>query len=355
MRKDLFDITGMSCSACSTRIEKVVSKMEGVSSISVNLLKNNAHVEYDEAVVDSDAICARVEKIGYAMKLHTDVATAKKEKPVDTAALEMQEILGEGNFYLELQDHGIRDQTIVNKALLQLHKETGIPLVCTNDAHYLRREDSAMQDYKKKIAKTTQQDAAAPVAGYDLVHAYSCNRPKAWMLECSSNGLDWVTADVQTAAAASAPNSSYTGFRTSTANRSTCAFKLPLTYAVDGATGIAGTIGVGVDAGATLDFSRMTGPIEVDRLVIDAAKGFGSLANVVLADTGTIEVMNVEGDITTCNFPMTLKAVTGVENLANWTLVVNGVPQSRRTPDFKAGDGGGTLFFRCPGLVIMVK
>mgnify|MGYP003294298163 FL=1 len=92
MRKDLFDITGMSCSACSTRIEKVVSKMEGVSSISVNLLKNNAHVEYDEAVVDSDAICARVEKIGYAMKLHTDVATAKKEKPVDTAALEMQEM-----------------------------------------------------------------------------------------------------------------------------------------------------------------------------------------------------------------------------------------------------------------------
>ena len=89
MRKDLFDITGMSCSACSTRIEKVVGKMSGVTNISVNLLKNNAHVEYDEGVVTPTDICARVEKIGFGMSLHTAVPTAKKEKPVDTAALEM--------------------------------------------------------------------------------------------------------------------------------------------------------------------------------------------------------------------------------------------------------------------------
>ena len=55
-------------------------------------------------------------------------------------ALTMQDILGEGNFYLELQDHGIPDQTTVNRGLLRLHQDTGIPLVCTNDAHYLRRE-----------------------------------------------------------------------------------------------------------------------------------------------------------------------------------------------------------------------
>ncbi|MBE6989368.1 MAG: DNA polymerase III subunit alpha [Ruminococcaceae bacterium] len=61
-------------------------------------------------------------------------------------ALEMQGILGEGNFYLELQDHGIADQTTVNRALLQIHNETGIPLVCTNDAHYLRREDAESHD-----------------------------------------------------------------------------------------------------------------------------------------------------------------------------------------------------------------
>ena len=61
-------------------------------------------------------------------------------------ALELQEILGEGNFYLELQDHGIADQITVNRALLRMHNETGIPLVCTNDAHYLRREDAESHD-----------------------------------------------------------------------------------------------------------------------------------------------------------------------------------------------------------------
>ncbi len=61
-------------------------------------------------------------------------------------ALEMQAIVGEGNFYLELQDHGIREQAEVNKAILQLHNETGIPLVCTNDAHYLRKEDAESHD-----------------------------------------------------------------------------------------------------------------------------------------------------------------------------------------------------------------
>ena len=61
-------------------------------------------------------------------------------------ALEMQEILGEGNFYLELQDHGIAEQTTVNRALLRIHNETGIPLVCTNDAHYLRKEDAESHD-----------------------------------------------------------------------------------------------------------------------------------------------------------------------------------------------------------------
>jgi len=61
-------------------------------------------------------------------------------------ALMMQEIFGEGNFYLELQDHGIREQQEVNRALLRLHQETGIPLVATNDAHYLRKEDAESHD-----------------------------------------------------------------------------------------------------------------------------------------------------------------------------------------------------------------
>ena len=61
-------------------------------------------------------------------------------------ALKMQSIFGEGNFYLELQDHGIQEQQAVNQGVLRISRETSIPLVVTNDAHYLRREDAAMQD-----------------------------------------------------------------------------------------------------------------------------------------------------------------------------------------------------------------
>ena len=61
-------------------------------------------------------------------------------------ALELAELFGPDHFYLELQDHGIAEQSEVNQALLRLHRETGLPLVATNDAHYLRREDARMQD-----------------------------------------------------------------------------------------------------------------------------------------------------------------------------------------------------------------
>ena len=61
-------------------------------------------------------------------------------------ALELAEIFGEEHFYLELQDHGIPEQQEVNRGILRLAKETGLPLVATNDAHYLRREDSYIQD-----------------------------------------------------------------------------------------------------------------------------------------------------------------------------------------------------------------
>lgn len=61
-------------------------------------------------------------------------------------ALRMQEIMGEGNYFLEMQDHGIAAQQEVNRGILRLHGETGIPLVATNDAHYLTREDAQAQD-----------------------------------------------------------------------------------------------------------------------------------------------------------------------------------------------------------------
>ena len=61
-------------------------------------------------------------------------------------ALKMADIFGPDHFYLELQDHGIPEQQPVNQGILRLARETGLPLVVSNDAHYLRREDAQMQD-----------------------------------------------------------------------------------------------------------------------------------------------------------------------------------------------------------------
>ena len=76
-----------------------------------------------------------------AQNLHQDDYAAAKQ-----AALEYSEIFGPGNFYLELQDQQLPEETKVNQGLLRLARETGLPLVVTNDAHYLRPEDADVQD-----------------------------------------------------------------------------------------------------------------------------------------------------------------------------------------------------------------
>ena len=61
-------------------------------------------------------------------------------------ALRYQDIFGKGNFFLELQDHGIPEQQTVNQQLLRMHRETGIDLVATNDVHYTMAEDAEPHD-----------------------------------------------------------------------------------------------------------------------------------------------------------------------------------------------------------------
>ena len=65
MKKQAFDITGMSCAACSARVDKAVAALKGVQTVSVNLLKNNMAVEYDEKLLSATDIAAAVEKAGY--------------------------------------------------------------------------------------------------------------------------------------------------------------------------------------------------------------------------------------------------------------------------------------------------
>ncbi len=78
------------------------------------------------------------------------------------SALELREIFGEGNFYLELQDQGLPEQKEVNAHLLDLHRETGIPLVATNDVHFLKKEDFDAHNVLLAIQmKTTLEDRKA--------------------------------------------------------------------------------------------------------------------------------------------------------------------------------------------------
>ena len=78
-----------------------------------------------------------------------EVATYIRENNYEKAkntALRLQDLFGKDNFFLELQDHGIPDQTKVNTALLKMSKETGIDLVATNDTHYTFKEDAEAHD-----------------------------------------------------------------------------------------------------------------------------------------------------------------------------------------------------------------
>ena len=78
-----------------------------------------------------------------------EVARALNRQQYDEAkavALKYLELFGEGNYYLELQDHGIPEQQTVNQGLMRLSRETGIPLVATNDCHYTNREDADSHD-----------------------------------------------------------------------------------------------------------------------------------------------------------------------------------------------------------------
>ena len=71
---------------------------------------------------------------------------ADRYEEAKAKALELQALFGPGNFYLEIQDHGLREEQKAAQGLIRLHRETGIPLALTNDAHYIKKEDAYYQD-----------------------------------------------------------------------------------------------------------------------------------------------------------------------------------------------------------------
>ncbi len=99
--------------------------------------------------VDLDALSKHAEGItALSACLGGEVAQAllaDRGEDAKQAALRYRDIFGE-HFYLELQDHGLFEQKKVNRRLIELSRETGIPLVATNDVHYLQAEDQTVQD-----------------------------------------------------------------------------------------------------------------------------------------------------------------------------------------------------------------
>ena len=85
MKKDKFNITGMSCSACSAAVERNIKKMEGISFVEVNLLANNMQVEYDESKVNAEDMIAKIEKIGYGASLFVPEVKQDSKKATQTA------------------------------------------------------------------------------------------------------------------------------------------------------------------------------------------------------------------------------------------------------------------------------
>ena len=117
---------------CKLVSEAFIQGFYGKPRVDIALLR-----QYHEGLIALSA-CLAGAIPQYLMENHYDEAK--------TYALQMAEIFGEDNFYLELQDHGIDEQRPVNQGVQRLARETGLPLVVTNDAHYLRREDAKMQD-----------------------------------------------------------------------------------------------------------------------------------------------------------------------------------------------------------------
>lgn len=117
-----------------------------------NLIKlvSSAYIEgfYNRPRVDAELLSERREGLIALsaclageiprLLLRGDYAAAKQK------AMWYDSLFGRGNYYLEIQDHGIDEQRIINPLLIRISRETGIPLVCTNDVHYLSREDARM-------------------------------------------------------------------------------------------------------------------------------------------------------------------------------------------------------------------
>jgi len=105
---------------------------------------------YYKPRIDKDLLARHAEGlIGLSACLKGEVAsalTADRYESARQSAYDLRDVFGKGNFYLEIQDQGVPEERRINPSLTQLSRETGIPLVATNDCHYLRHTDARAQE-----------------------------------------------------------------------------------------------------------------------------------------------------------------------------------------------------------------
>src|SRR5690554_5418007 len=120
--KAKYDVQGMTCSACSATVEKEVSKLEGVSSVSVNLLANNMVVEYNEEAITGSSIEKAVSDAGYAA-LPAGASTSDKSLESDKSNDSGRNINAEA-------EQKMKSRTIISFAFL-------IPLMYVSMGHMI--------------------------------------------------------------------------------------------------------------------------------------------------------------------------------------------------------------------------
>ena len=100
-------------------------------------------IDYDTLAKHSEGvICLSACLAGHIPQL----ILQRRFEEADNLAIKLKNMFAEGDFYLELQDHGLEEQKVVNSYLIDLAKRIGVKLVATNDVHYLNKEDAEMQD-----------------------------------------------------------------------------------------------------------------------------------------------------------------------------------------------------------------
>ena len=104
--KQKFDVTGMTCSACSAHVEKAVGKLEGIQTVNVNLLQNSMVVEYDDTALSADDIINAVKSGGYGASVQGATNSATQEPPKNVALEEMKVLLSDSSV---LCFHGTHD------------------------------------------------------------------------------------------------------------------------------------------------------------------------------------------------------------------------------------------------------